>query len=75
MRSTPLGLGMLSPPTLLFTCPIRGIMPTINRLLIGVNNNDKHYEALVKRQTESDKSHDISRNCTLIQIGSSVAAH
>ena len=37
-------------------------MPTINRPLIGVNNNDEHYEALVKRQTTTDKNHDTSRN-------------
>ena len=27
-------------------------MPTINRPLIGVNNYDEYYEALVKRQTK-----------------------
>ena len=48
-------------------------MPTINRPLIGVNNNDEHYEALVKRQTKSDKNHDTSRNYALILIGSTVA--
>ena len=31
-------------------CPIRGIMLIINRPLVMSNNNDEHYEALVKRQ-------------------------
>ena len=48
-------------------------MPTINRPLIGVNNDDEHYEALVKRQTKNDKNHDTSRNYVLIPIGSNVA--
>ena len=33
-------------------------MPTINRPPIGVNNDDGHYEALVKRQAKNDKNHD-----------------
>ena len=49
MRSTPLGLGLPSPATLLFNCPIRGIMLIINRPPIGLNNDEEHYEALVKR--------------------------
>ena len=52
IRSTPLGLGLPSPTTLLFNHPIRGIMPIINRPLIGLNNNDEHSEALIKRQTK-----------------------
>ena len=48
-------------------------MLTINRPLIGVNNNDEHYQALVRRQTKNDKNHDTSRKCALIQIGSTVA--
>ena len=27
-------------------------MPVINRPLIGLNNDDEHYEALIKRQTK-----------------------
>ena len=50
IRSTPLGLGLPSPTTLLFNHPIRGIMPIINRPPIDLNNDDEHYEALVKRQ-------------------------
>ena len=46
----------------LFNYPIRGIMPILNRLQLNFNNDDEHYEALVKRQTENDKNHDTSRN-------------
>ena len=52
IRLTPLGTGLPSPATLLFNHPIRGIMPKINRPPIGVNNDDEHYEALVKGQTK-----------------------
>ena len=48
-------------------------MPTINRLPIGVNNDDEHYQALVKRQTKIDKNHDTSRNYAFIPIGPTVA--
>ena len=47
IRSAPLGPGQ-SHAILLFNDPIRGIMPIINRPLIGVNNNDEHYETLIK---------------------------
>ena len=53
--------------------PIRGIIPTINRPLIGVNNDEDHYETLVKRQTKNDKNHDTSRNYALIPIGFTAA--
>ena len=45
IRSTPLGLGLPIPTTLLFNCLIRGTMPTINGPTIGLNNDDEHYEA------------------------------
>ena len=48
-------------------------LPTINRSLIGVNNNDEHDEALVKRQAKSDKNHDTPRNHALIPIGSTIS--
>ena len=40
IRSTPLGPELPSPATLLFNHCIGGIMPTINRPLIGLNNDD-----------------------------------
>ena len=52
IRSTPLGPGLPYCTTLLFNHPIRGIMSTINIPPIGLNNDDEHYEALIKRQTK-----------------------
>ena len=72
IRSTPLGPGLPCPATLLFNNPIRGIMPTINILLISVNNSHEHYNALVKRQTQK-RNHDTSRNYALIPIGFTLA--
>ena len=42
IRSTPLKPRLPSPTTLLCNSLIRGIMPTINRPLIGVNNDDEY---------------------------------
>ena len=50
IRSTPLWPGLPGPATLLFNHPIRVIMTILSRLPISTNNNDKHYEALVRRQ-------------------------
>ena len=44
----------------------------INRTPIGVNNNDEHYKALIKKQ-KNYKDHDTSRNYALIPTGSTVA--
>ena len=52
IRTMPLGPGLPSPATLLFNFPTRGIMPLVNRLPISLNNDDEHYQALVKRQTK-----------------------
>ena len=72
IRSTPLGPGLLSPTTLLFNCPIRGIMAIINRPPISLNNDNKHYEALFKRQMKNYMNHDTLRNYASIPIGSTV---
>ena len=53
---TPLGLGLPSPATMIFNCPIRDIMPIISRLPISINNNEEHYDTLVKRQTKMIKT-------------------
>ena len=37
IRQTPLSPGLPSPATLLFDCPIRGIMPILTRLLLNLN--------------------------------------
>ena len=70
IRSTPLEPGLLIPATLLFSHPIQGIMPIINRLQINLDNDDKHYEELVNRQAKNNKKYDTARNYYLFSIGS-----
>ena len=48
-------------------------MPTINRIPINSDNNDDHYEELVKRQIRNYKNYDTARNYDLFSIGSTVA--
>ena len=52
ISTMPVGPGLSSPVMLLINCPTMGIMPIVNRLLINLNNDDEHNEALVKRQTK-----------------------
>ena len=40
IQMTPLGQGIPSPATMLFNHPIRGIMTVINRMPIGIDNDD-----------------------------------
>ena len=47
-------------------------MPIINRLHIILDNDDKHYEALVIRQAKVDKKYDTARNHDLFLIRSTV---
>ena len=44
MCFTPIGLGFLSPVTMLFDRLIRDLLPQMNRDPIGINNDDTHYE-------------------------------
>ena len=46
----PIGPGLGSAATLLFNHPTRGTIPGVNKLPISLNNDDEHYQALVKRQ-------------------------
>ena len=71
-RATPLEPGLPSPAMLLFNHPMWGIMPIINRTPINSDNNDDHYEVLVKRQIRNDKNYDTARNYDLFWIGSTV---
>ena len=50
IRSTPLGQGLPSPPMLLSNCPVRGILPVIDRPPINIDNDDKHHNTLMHRQ-------------------------
>ena len=72
IKSTLLGPGLPSHAMLLFNCPIRGIMPIINKPPINSNGNDEHFEALVKGQPENDKNHDTSIIMLLFCKGSTI---
>ena len=52
----PLGQELSSPATMLFNHPIIGRLPVINRPPVGIDNDQEHYEVIVKRQTKDDKS-------------------
>ena len=73
VRSTPLGQGLPSAAMSLINCPIRGIMPIINRSSINADNNDDNYEALEDRQIKAGKNYDPLRNYNFFLMGSSVA--
>ena len=47
-------------------------MPIIYRPLVNSNNNNEHYEVLVKRQIKNDKNHENSRNYASFPVGSTV---
>ena len=72
IRMTPLGLGLPSPATMLFSHSIRGIMPIISRQPVSINDDEEHYEALVNRQTKNDKNQGTPRNNISISTGSTV---
>ena len=40
IQMIPLGQRLPSPTMMLFSCPIRGIIPIINRPLVGMDNDD-----------------------------------
>ena len=50
IQTMSLGQGLPSSATMLFNHLIRNIMPVINRLPVGTNNDDEHHKALIGRQ-------------------------
>ena len=73
IRSPPLWPGLPNPTTLLFNNAIQGIMLIFSRTPLSPNNDDKHYEALVEKQTIKDKNHSTPSNYDFIPIESTVA--
>ena len=71
-QMTPLEQILPSPATILFNHPIRGIMPIISRLPVGVNNDDEHYEELENRQTKDDKNQGTPSKYVSIPMGCTV---
>ena len=55
-QSTPYGLELSNPETLLFNSLTREIMPVINRIPINTNSDDNHYETLVEIQEKADRT-------------------
>ena len=49
IRTNPLGQGLPSPATLIFNHLVHGIMPVIDRKLIGRDNGDEHHSKLKYR--------------------------
>ena len=50
---TPLGQGLPGPAMMLFNFPIRGIMPVINRMPAGIDNDDNEcHKGIIKRQAK-----------------------
>ena len=48
------------------------ILPIINRSQAGRDNDEEHYEVLIKRQTKDYKNQGTPRNYVSIPIGSTV---
>ena len=61
IRTTPLGQGLPRPATLLFNCPVCGIMPVMDREPINVDNDDEHHNILMHRQGKNDQNNDTSK--------------
>ena len=73
IRMNPLGLGLPSLGTMLFNCPIRGIMPIISRPPTGEDYYEVLVLVLVNRQTKNDKNQGTPRNYDSILTGFTVA--
>ena len=69
---TPLGQGLPSPATMLLIFSIRRILPVINRPSVGIDNDQEHYGAIVKRQMKGDKGRDTPKMYVSILIVSAV---
>ena len=69
---TPLGQGLPSLATLLFSHPVCGIIPLIDRKLFGGDNDDEYHSKLVHRQHKNDTNNDTSQVFASIPIGSTV---
>ena len=48
-------------------------MLIISRIPIKSDNDEDHYETLVKRQTRNNMNYDTARNYDFFSIGSSIA--
>ena len=72
VHMTPLGQGLSSSAAMLFNCLIKGIMPIINRPIVGIDNDQEHYKVITKRQMKDDKSKGTPKIYVSIPIGSTL---
>ena len=56
--STPAGARLPSPAIVLFSRPIWGLLPQMNREAINIDNYDGHYESLEHHQKKYNKDND-----------------
>ena len=61
IRTTPLGQGLPNPATLLFNCPVIGIMPVMDRQPINIDNDDETHKNLMNGQGKNDRHNDTSK--------------
>ena len=69
LKTAPLEPGLPSSFSLLFSHPIWGIMPIINRLPSNSNSDDEHYEAQDTRQTSNFKNYDTYKSYDSFSVG------
>ena len=65
----PLGPGLPSHVAMLFNCPIRGIMPIINRPWVGRDNDEEPLKYTNKKAIKDAKNQGTPTNYVSIPIG------
>ena len=71
--SMTIGSGLPSPASILFNWPIRGLLPQIGRAQILFNNDDDHYDTIIKRQQNTYQNINSCKDCIIIAAGYTVA--
>ena len=72
IQITPQEQGLPRTATMLFNYLIRGIMSVINRLAVGINNDEEHHKVIIDRQCRNDKGDVTSKSFVTLHIGSTV---
>ena len=68
-----MGLGLLSPATLVFDRLIRSLLPQMNIDPNNIKNDNMHYEALEAWQRKYDKGKDTQKDPSVSIAGATVA--
>ena len=61
IRTTPLGQGLPNPATLLYNCPVHGIMLVIDSKPINIDNDDECHKNLMHRHGKNNQNNDTSK--------------